>query len=148
MKLPNIPYKAIIYLIVLLLGYMVGGYLLAAYAVNKFILVVNYLVTLRLSQTGTSGISLAIAWISMWIWGAVFVWATPFASGAINPQIVALLLLSCWTLAIGVILLLAFAHSKMYKLGFNKHKTIYGLTIIVWGAMTLGWYVYYWTSRT
>ena len=141
MNLPNIPYKAICYLIVLLVGYMVIGYLLAAYAVNQFFLVVNHLVTLRLSQTGTSAITLAIAWISMWIWGAVFVWAKPFALGAINPQIVALLLLSCWTIAIGVIFLLAFAHEKMYKLGLNKHQTIYGLTIIVWGAMTFGWHV-------
>lgn len=147
MKLQSIPYGAIGYLIALFLGYLVGGYLLAAYNVKPFILIGNYLITLRLAQTGSDSISLAIAWISMWIWGAVFVWAKPLRLGENNPQTIALLLLSCWILATGIIFLLAFAKKSMYKLRLNKRQSIYGLTILTWGAMTLGWLVYQWANN-
>jgi hypothetical protein len=146
-KLQSIPFSAIGYLIALFLGYLVGGYLLAAYNVNPFILIGNYLITLRLAQTGSSSISLAIAWLSMWIWGAVFVWAKPLRLGEVNAQTVALLLLSCWILATGIIFLLAFAKESMYRLGLNKHKSIYGLTILTWGAMTFGWHIYQWANN-
>ena len=72
MKPLSIPFAAIAYLVVLLMGYMAGGYILSAYNVNHFILIGNCLVTLRLAQTGSPSISLAIAWISLWIWGASF----------------------------------------------------------------------------
>jgi hypothetical protein len=146
MKLLSIPYGAIAYLIFLLIGYIAGGYLLAAYNVNYFILIGNYLVTLRLAQAGASSISLAIAWVSMWIWGAVLLWAKPFMLVEISPNTVAFLLLSCWILATSMIFLLAFAKTRMHKLGLNKRQSIYGLTILTWGAMTLGWHLYQWTS--
>lgn len=147
MKLISISFGAIAYLIVLIFGYIAVGYLLAAYNVNIFILIGNYLVTLRLAQTGASSISLAIAWISLWIWGAVFVWAKPFILLEISAQTVALLLLSCWILATGMIFLLAFAKSKMHKLGLDNRKSTYGLIILTWGAMTIGWHLYQWTTR-
>jgi hypothetical protein len=146
MKLLSIPYAAIAYLVVLLMGYISGGYILAAYNVNHFILIGNYLVTLRLAQTGASSISLAIAWISLWVWGAAFVWAKPFILVEISAKTVALLLLSCWILATSMIFLLAFAKTRIQKLGLNKRQSIYGLTILTWGAMTLGWHIYQWTS--
>lgn len=142
MKLQNIPYNSIIYLIILFLGYMLGGYLLAVYNVNQFILLGTYIVTLRLVQTGSSSISLAIAWLSIWFWGSVFIWAKPISLGVITAKRVALLLLLCWILAIGITFLLAFADKQMYKLGLNRKNSAYGLIIIVWGAMTVGWYVY------
>jgi hypothetical protein len=147
MKLQSMPYVAIGYLIALFLGYLVGGYLLAAYNVNLIILIGNYLITLRLAQTGSDSISLAIAWLSMWIWGAVFVWAKPFRLEETNPQTIALLLLSCWILATGIIFLLAFAKERMYKLRLNKRQSIYGLTILTWGAITLGWQIYQWANN-
>ncbi|GBO53354.1 hypothetical protein APA_1261 [Pseudanabaena sp. lw0831] len=146
MKLLSIPYGAIAYLMFLLIGYIAGGYLLAAYNVNQFILIGNYLVALRLAQTGASSISLAIAWISLWIWGAVFAWAKPFILVEISAKTVALLLLSCWILATSMIFLLAFARARMHKLGLDKRKSIYGLIILTWGAMTLGWHLYQWIS--
>lgn len=146
MKPLSIPYAAIAYLVVLLMGNIAGGYILAAYNVNYFILIGNYLVTLRLAQTGASSISLAIAWVSIWIWGAVLVWAKPFMLVEISPRIVAFLLLSCWILATIMIFLLAFAKTRMQKLGLNKRQSINGLTILTWGAMTLGWHLYQWTS--
>jgi hypothetical protein len=146
MKLLSIPFGAIAYLVVLLMGYIAGGYILAAYNVNYFILIGNYLVTLRLAQTGASSISLAIAWISMWIWGAAFLWAKPFILVEISAKTVAFLLLSCWILATSMIFLLAFAKTRIQKLGLNKRQSIYGLTILTWGAMTLGWHLYQWTS--
>ena len=142
MKLRNIPYNSIIYLIILFLGYMLGGYLLAIYNVNQFILFGTYIVTLRLVQTGSSSISLAIAWLSIWFWGSVFIWAKPISLGVITAKKVALLLLLCWILAIGITFLLAFADKQMYKSGLNRKNSDYGLIIIVWGAMTVGWYVY------
>ena len=142
MKLRNIPYDSIIYLIILFLGYMLGGYLLAVYNVNQFILLGTYIVTLRLVQTGSSSISLAIAWLSIWFWGSVFIWAKPISLGMITAKKVALLLLLCWILAIGITFLLAFADKQMYKSGLNRKNSDYGLIIIVWGAMTVGWYVY------
>jgi len=142
MKLRNIPYDSIIYLIILFLGYILGGYLLAVYNVNQFILLGTYIVTLRLVQTGSSSISLAIAWLSIWFWGSVFIWAKPISLGVITAKKVALLLLLCWILAIGITFLLAFADKQMYKSGLNRKNSDYGLIIIVWGAMTVGWYVY------
>lgn len=142
MKLQNIPYNSIIYLIILFLGYILGGYLLAVYNVNQFILLGTYIVTLRLVQTGSSSISLAIAWLSIWFWGSVFIWAKPISLGVITAKKVALLLLLCWILAIGITFLLAFADKQMYKSGLNRKNSDYGLIIIVWGAMTVGWYVY------
>lgn len=139
-------YGAIGYLIVLFFGYLTGGYLLAAYNVNIFILIGNYLITLRLAQTGSSSIGLAIAWLSMWIWGAVFVWAKPLGLATSNVKTVALLLLSCWILATSIIFLLAFAKERLEKLGINKHKSIYGLITLTWLAMTLGWHIYQWTN--
>jgi hypothetical protein len=53
MKLQSMPYGAIGYLLALFLGYLVGGGLLAAYNVNPLILIGNYLITLRLAQTGS-----------------------------------------------------------------------------------------------
>ena len=146
MKPLSIPFGAIAYLVVLLMGYMAGGYILAAYNVNHFILIGNYLVTLRLAQTGASSISLAIAWISLWVWGAAFVWAKPFILVEISAKTVALLLLSCWILATSMIFLLAFAQSKTYRLGLSKRQSIYGLTILTCGAMTFGWHLYQWIS--
>ena len=142
MKLRNIPYDSIIYLIILFLGYILGSYLLAVYNVNQFILLGTYIVTLRLVQTGSSSISLAIAWLSIWFWGSVFIWAKPISLGVITAKKVALLLLLCWILAIGITFLLAFADKQMYKSGLNRKNSDYGLIIIVWGAMTVGWYVY------
>lgn len=147
MKLPFTSYGAIGYLCTLFLGYLVAGYLLAAYDVNLLILIGNYLITLRLAQTGSSSISLAIAWTSLWIWGAVFAWAKPLRLVGNNAQTIALLLLSCWTLATGITFLLAFAKESMYKLGFSKYKSIYGLIIITWGAITFGWHIYRWTNN-
>ena len=72
MKFRDISYDAIIYLLILFLGYTVGGYLLAAYDVNRFILFGTALITLRLAQTGTASIALAIAWICLCFWGSVF----------------------------------------------------------------------------
>ncbi|PZO36887.1 MAG: hypothetical protein DCF19_20375 [Pseudanabaena frigida] len=146
MKSKFIPYDSIIYLIVLFLGYVIGGYLLAAYNVNYFILIGIYIVTLRLAQTGSSSIGLAITFLSIWVWGGVFVWAKPLILGKVNAKTVALSLLLSWILATAIILLLAFANQRMYKLGLDKNKSIYGLIIIVWGAMTIGWHLYQWVS--
>jgi hypothetical protein len=143
MNSKKIPYDAIIYLIILFLVYTIAGYLLAVYNVNYFILIGTFFVTLRLAQTGSSSIALAIAWISLWFWGSVFVWAKPVILGEISAQNVALLLLLCWVLSIGVIFLLAFANKSTYKLGLDRNKSTYGLLIIVWGAIVLGWNIYH-----
>ncbi len=145
MKNNHVAYDLIIYLIILFLGYMGGGFLLAAYNVNQFILIVTSIITLRLAQTGTSSISLAIAWLAMWFWGGVFVWVKPKFIGEVNPQTVAFFFLFCWVLSVCMVFLLAFANKRMYKLGLNRRNTTYGLTIIVWGAMILGWNLYKWT---
>ena len=47
---------------------------------------------------------------------------------------------------LGSIFLLAFAQSKTYRLGLSKRQSIYGLTILTWGAMTFGWHLYQWIS--
>ncbi|MBD2176732.1 hypothetical protein H6F42_07370 [Pseudanabaena sp. FACHB-1998] len=142
MKNKRIHYNAIIYLIILFLGYVIGGYLLAVYNVNYLLLLGTFLVTLRLAQTGSSSIALAIAWISLWFWGSAFVWAKPIVLGDISAQNVAFLLLLCWALSVGIIFLLAFANKRMYKLGLDHQKSTYGLLIIVWGAIVIGWNIY------
>lgn len=144
MKTKPIAYDAIVYLIFLLLGCISGGILLAAYNANQFIWLGNSLVTLRLVQTGSASISLAIAWLSLWFWGSVFIWAKPSKLPEGNGPATALWLLLSWTIAIGVVFLLGFANQRMYKLGLNKTQSTYGLLIIVWGATILGWSIYQW----
>ena len=144
-KIKAFPYDAIIYLIILFVGYAVGGYLLAIYNVNLVIAMGTYLVVLRLAQTGSSSIGIAIAWLSTWFWGSIFLWAKPISLGDVSAQKVALLLLLCWTFSMSIIFLLAFAHKRVTKLGGNHTQTVYGLTVLTWGAMTIGWYVYQWT---
>lgn len=146
MKFRDVSYDAIIYLLILFLGYTVGGYLLAAYDVNRFILIGTALITLRLAQTGTASIALAIAWICLCFWGSVFLWSKPISLDKITPQTVASLLLLCWTLSITIVFLLAFAHKSMHKLKLDRKKCTYGLLTIVWGAMILGWSVYHYTT--
>lgn len=144
MKTQNIAYGAVIYLAILFVGCVSGGILLAAYNVNQFIWLGNFIIALRLAQTGSSSISLAIAWLSVWFWGSVFVWAKPFKLlGDYAPPIALFLLLS-WSIAIGNIFLLGFANRHTSKLGLNKKQSIYALIIIVWGAMILGWNICQW----
>ena len=144
-KIKAFPYDTIIYLLILFVGYVVGGYLLAVYNVNLVISIGTYLVVLRLAQTGISSIGIAIAWLSTWFWGSIFLWAKPISLGTVNAQQVALLLLLCWTFSMSIIFLLAFAHKRLAKLGSSYQQTVYFLTILTWGAMTIGWYVYQWT---
>lgn len=144
MKTKNIAYGAVIYLMILFIGCVSGGTLLAAYNANQFIWLGNFIIALRLAQTGSSSISLAIAWVSIWFWGSVFVWAKPFKIlGDYAPPIALFLLLS-WSIAIGNIFLLGFANRQTSKLGLNKKQSTYALTTIVWVAMILGWNIYQW----
>lgn len=144
MKTKNIAYGAVIYLMILFIGCVSGGTLLAAYNANQFIWLGNFVIALRLAQTGSSSISLAIAWVSIWFWGSVFVWAKPFKIlGDYAPPIALFLLLS-WSIAIGNIFLLGFANRQTSKLGLNKKQSTYALTTIVWVAMILGWNIYQW----
>jgi len=144
MKSKSIAYDAIIYLIVLLLGCVSGGMLLAAYQANQFIWLGNSIVTLRLAQTGSSSISLAIAWLSMWFWASVLIWVKPYKLTSNDGPTVALWLLLSWTIAISIVFLLGFANRRMSKLGLNQRQSTYGLILIVWGAMILGWCIYQW----
>ncbi|MBD2187208.1 hypothetical protein [Pseudanabaena mucicola] len=144
-KLKSLPYDSVIYLIILFVAYVVGGYLLAIYNVNLIILIGTYLVVLRLAQTGSSSIGIAIAWLSTWFWGSAFLWARPISLGDISAQKVALLLLLCWLFSMSSIFLLAFAHKRVAKLGGSQTQTVYGLTGLTWGSMTIGWYAYQWT---
>jgi hypothetical protein len=142
MKKIKIHYDAVIYLLVLFLGFAVSGYLLAVYHVNQLILFANLVMTLRLVQTGSAAIAIAIAWISIWFWGGVMLWATPISFGKMSPRAVALWLLLCWMLSIAMIFLLAFASKYMNKLGLKQHYATYGLLAIVWGGMAIGWLLY------
>jgi len=144
MKMKPIAYDAIIYLIILFLGCLSGGVLLAAYNANQLIWLGNYLVTLRLVQTGSSSISLAIAWLSVWFWASVFIWAKPSKLIQTDGPTTALWLLLSWTIAISIVFLLGFANQRMSKLGLTKNQSKYGLVVIVWAAMILGWSIYQW----
>lgn len=144
MKIKSIDYAAIIYLIILFLVSVSGGILLAAYNASQFIWIGNLLLTLRLAQIGSPAISLAIAWISIWFWGSVFVWAKPFKLLSDYAPSIALFLLLSWSTAMAIVFLLGFAQPQIYKLGLNAKQSTYGLTILVWGAMIIGWNIYQW----
>jgi len=144
MKLKSIDYGAIIYLIILFLVSVSGGILLAAYNTSQFIWIGNLLIVLRLAQIGSPAITLAIAWISMWFWASVFVWAKPFKLLSDYPPPIALFLLLSWSIAMAIVFLLGFAKPQTDKLGLNIKQSTYGLTILVWGAMIIGWNIYQW----
>lgn len=147
-KIKAFPFDAVIYLIILFVAYVVGGYLLAIYNVNLVIAIGTYLIVLRLAQTGISSIGIAIAWLSTWFWGSAFLWAKPISLGIVSAKTVALLLLLCWIFSMSIIFLLAHSHSRVAKLGSSYRQTVYVLTVLTWGAMTIGWYLYQWTSGT
>jgi hypothetical protein len=137
------------YLILLCLGYVGAGWLLAAYNVSWLIWLGTLLITIHLSIAQTGAIILANTWIVLIILLGIFfntkisLTFLPFY----KAQIWAIGLLIVWFFAIILILMLAFAQTPLKKIclvGIKKARkyTSYISIVVTWIAIRLGYLIY------
>ncbi len=131
------------YLIILLLGYSLAGWLLAAFQVSWLIWSVTFLVTLHLIRSGPAAIALSSSWvIGLISLAAVMKAWTPVWNSQLpheHAQLWAQGLLLIWFGAIGLVVLLAFAPQLLARsLKLSTNQVIYGLVILIWTAMAIG----------
>jgi len=134
------------YLIVLLVGYGLLGWLMAAFQVPWPIWLGTLSVTLHLICSGPAAIVLSEAWVVgvMFVAAASKAWADVWGSHVPdeNAQLWAKGLLLIWIGLTGLVFLLAFAGSALDKLGFRRSYRFYSFTSLVWGVMVGGWLYY------
>jgi hypothetical protein len=138
-----------IYLILLCLGYLGLGWILAAYKVSWLIWIGTLLITIHLSIAKAGAIFLANLWlvfvISLGIIlnSKISLYFLPFD----RAQIWALTLLIIWFFSISLIFMLAFAPSNFNKLGLSWLEKVqkynaYILIAVTWIAMRIGYLIY------
>jgi hypothetical protein len=137
------------YLILLCLGYIGLGWLLAAYKVSWLIWLGTLLITIHLSIAETGAIFLANLWLVLVISLGIILNSKislhflPFD----RAQIWALTLLIIWFFSISLIFMLALAPAKLKKMSlgwlkkFQKYNA-YILVTVTWIAMRIGYLIY------
>jgi hypothetical protein len=137
------------YLILLCLGYLGLGWLLAAYKVSWLIWLGTLLIIIHLSIAESGAIFLANLWLVLVISlgivlnSKISLHFLPFH----RAQIWALTLLIVWFFSISLIFMLAFASAKLKNLSLGRlnkfHKyNAYILVAVTWIAMRLGYLIY------
>lgn len=131
------------YLVLLLLGYSLVGWLLAAFQVFWLIWPVTFLVTFHLIRSGPPAIALSSSWVIglMTLAAVMKAWAPVWDSRVPHEhaQLWAQGLLLIWFGASGLVVLLAFAERMVMRpLGLAGHQAVYGLVILIWSAMVIG----------
>ncbi|MDY6936884.1 MAG: hypothetical protein SWY16_04385 [Cyanobacteriota bacterium] len=136
------------YPIVLFIGYIWIGWLLAAFEMPWFVWLGTSMVTLHLSVAGTRAIFLANTWLVGLIavgalgkcWPAIWDETVPKKDGALW----ATGLLGIWVSAIILIVMLAFAPQPLHSLGFASRKIQRGISIgLTWIAIGAGSFLYF-----
>jgi hypothetical protein len=141
------------YLILLGLGYLGLGWLLAAYKVSWLIWLGTLLMTIHLSIAETGAIFLANLWLvfvvslGIILNSKISLHFLPFN----RAQIWALTLLIIWFFSISLIFMLAFAPPKFKNLGLSWLKKVqkynaHILIAVTWIAMRIGYVIYKITS--
>jgi Mg2+/Co2+ transporter CorB len=134
------------YLTLLLLGYGLLGWLLAAFQVSWPIWLGSLGVTLHLIYAGTAAIALSASWvvIIMFLAAARKSWAAVWGSQVPyeQAQLWAEGLLLIWIGITGLILLLAVADAVLAQVGCKGRVKHYSLTSSLWSAMA-GGAIYY-----
>jgi hypothetical protein len=130
------------YLALLLLGYSLLGWLLAAFQVPWPIWLGSLGMTLHLIYSGTAAIALSAAWVvsimflaaTSKAWAAVWDSQVPYE----QAQLWAEGLLLIWLSAIGLVLLLACADSVLAQIGCTGRIKFYSLTCLLWSSIGIG----------
>ncbi|MCU0537391.1 MAG: hypothetical protein MUD14_26180 [Hydrococcus sp. Prado102] len=136
MKFPlsTTPFLARIHLVLLIFGYVLGGWLLATFNVPWFIYAVTLAVTFHLVKSEIAAIPLASVWVTIMVSiAAMGIWPIE-----ISAQLWALFLLMLWILALGLVCLLAFARPSIKMLNLIRWHHPIKLVISVWFALALG----------
>jgi magnesium-transporting ATPase (P-type) len=128
------------------LGYVSAGWLLAAFEVPWWVWLGTEAIILHLIKAGAEAIAVASAWIVVVISVAAVVKAwTPVWDSRIpfeHAQLWAGGLLFIWFWALGLVLLLAFAHKLTRLNGFRTYR--FKLLLLLTGAgLGTGWFVYH-----
>ena len=135
-----------IYLIVLSLGYGSVGWLLAAFQVPGFVWIGTSGILLYVAKIGADAIALASAWIVGVISvGAVLKAWTPVWHSRMpyeHAQLWASSLLLLWLWAMVLVVLLAFAKTRMQTIGFRFLRSSNGLAFWIWMALGCGGLLY------
>ena len=135
-----------IYLLVLGLGYVSAGWLLAAFQVSGFVWIGTLGILLYLAKAGADAIVVASAWIVGVISvGAVLKLWTPVWHSQLpqeNAKLWAFGLLLIWLWSMVLVILLAFAKIRMQAIGFRFLRSSSGLALWVWVALGCGGLLY------
>lgn len=130
------------YLLLLLLGYLSLGWLLAAFQVCWFVWVGTLGVILHLITAKTDAIAIASAWVVAIVSIAAVVKAwTPLWDSRVpseHAQLWAIGLLLIWLWAHILVLLLAFARKPMRRLNIQPVQATQGLIVLIGVALVLG----------
>ncbi|GAB4232234.1 MAG: hypothetical protein Kow00121_60380 [Elainellaceae cyanobacterium] len=134
------------YLVLLILGFLSVGWLLAAFQVSWLIWLGTMAITLHLAHAGTDAIAIATAWIATIISiGAVIkAWAPIWDSRVPweNARLWASGLLLIWLGTTTTGLLLAFAQQPLRSLNWDTNVCSRSLLVLTWSAMACGWLLY------
>lgn len=140
------PAIARIYLLVLSLGYVSAGWLLAAFQVPGFVWIGTLGIVLYLTKAGADAIVVASAWVVgvisvgavLKVWTPVWHSRLPYE----NAQLWAVGLLLIWLWAMMLVVLLAFAQIRMQTIGFRFLRSSSGLVLWIWVALGCGGLLY------
>jgi hypothetical protein len=123
------------YLLVLWLGYVVAGQLLAVYNVPTVLWLGTFIATLHLAWAGTGAIAMGMVWVLVLIWIAAITYAMPAYLHSLDGSVWAISLFKLWARGIILVLLLAFAHRSL--------DAFWLLLGLVWSALGLGALIYH-----
>jgi hypothetical protein len=138
-RLQNVPLPTVA---TIFIGYILMGWLLAAYAVPRSTWLGTGLVTLYLAWAGTQAIAIAMGWIVGLVWvGACYKswfvqipWiSVPVWAGALGFS---------WSVAIALTFALAFAQRSLYVTTHSKAETFCLLSLIAGLGLQLGYTVH------
>lgn len=140
------PSSAFLYLLILLLSCGGAGWLLAAFQVPWPIWLGTLAMMLHLIRSGTAAIPLSTGWVvSLMSLAAVLKSWTPAWDSRVpyeQAQLWAKGLLGIWCGAIALVVLLAQTSRPLKVLGWSDRKDRWLLTLLVWGALGLGGWLY------
>ncbi len=131
------------YLLVLWLGYVVAGQLLAVYHVPAILWLGTLMATLHLAWAGTGAIAIGMVWVLVLIWIAAITYAMPAYIHALDGSVWAISLFKLWARGIILVLLLAFANRFLEPWHLRRKDAFWLLAGLVWSALGLGALIYH-----
>jgi hypothetical protein len=131
------------YLLVLWLGYLVAGRLLAVYNVPPVLWLGTFLATLHLAWAGTGAIAVGMVWVLVLIWIAAIGYAMPVHIQSLDGRPWAISIFLLWARGIILVLMLAFSHRFLEPWNLRRTDAFWFLVGLVWSALGLGGLIYH-----